>query len=315
MEQQVQLLNQAALVSVSVPRAKEVPKLVPVEHLTVPSSCSELLDEMARLREKCDRRGLVPLYHFTSPPVAPSILKGGFRMSTQGLGDGGVTFANLGPASYDLGSPEYEDNIISDCFGKERLEEYRGQHKLDVCLVYGMEPSVLQQAPGGRDNAKMVSKATFADLALSQADGSYYLRPDRILAAFLLDPKRPPLGKEALDSEFEAEAKRDAETKESLGSPGSLLASPIPSLGAAAEEVDTVSLSKAARLVAQGFAASETDLAYPGDAAKVHRVLKGDNSDTGDAGSHELLLNDATPHGITGGLSSKGLSRGPGTTI
>jgi hypothetical protein len=55
MEQQVQLLNQAALVSanscvsdiemaVSVPRAKEVAKWVPVEHLTVPSSCSELLD-------------------------------------------------------------------------------------------------------------------------------------------------------------------------------------------------------------------------------------------------------------------------------
>ena len=41
-------------------------------------------------------------------------------------------FSTLGPASYDLGSEQYEDNIITDCFGKERLEEYRGKHKLDV---------------------------------------------------------------------------------------------------------------------------------------------------------------------------------------
>ena len=43
-----------------------------------------------------------------------------------------------------------------DCFGKERLEEYRGKHKLDLVLVYGIEPALLQQAPGGRANAKMV---------------------------------------------------------------------------------------------------------------------------------------------------------------
>jgi hypothetical protein len=92
-----------------------------------------------------------------------------------------VYFSTLGPASYHLGSSEYEDNIIVDCFSKECLEYYRGQRKLDVCLVYGVEPSVLQQAPGGRDNAKMIaSKATFMDLALPHADGNYFLRLDRI---------------------------------------------------------------------------------------------------------------------------------------
>ena len=45
-----------------------------------------------------------------------------------------------------------------DCFGKERLEEYRGKHKLDVLLVYAVNPRVVEQAPGGRDNAKMVRK-------------------------------------------------------------------------------------------------------------------------------------------------------------
>ena len=32
--------------------------------------------------------GWVPLYHYTMPAAAPFILKGGFRMSTQGQGDG-----------------------------------------------------------------------------------------------------------------------------------------------------------------------------------------------------------------------------------
>ena len=44
-----------------------------------------------------------------------------------------------------------------DCFGAGRLEEYRGKHKLDLCIVYGAEPWALSPAPGGRDNALMVS--------------------------------------------------------------------------------------------------------------------------------------------------------------
>ena len=96
---------------------------------------------------------------YTSLSLAPLILSGGLRMSTQGQGDGGVYFSTLSPVSYGLGSQttaEYEENLIVDCFGKERLEEYRGKHKLDLVLVYGIEPALLQQAPGGRANAKMV---------------------------------------------------------------------------------------------------------------------------------------------------------------
>jgi hypothetical protein len=68
-----------------------------------------------------------------------------FRMSTQGQGDGGVYVSTQGPASYDLGSDEYEDNIIKDCFGVERIDEYRGKGKLDVIIVYGCAPDILQQ--------------------------------------------------------------------------------------------------------------------------------------------------------------------------
>ena len=39
--------------------------------------------------------------------------------------------SRLGPALRP-GTSKYEENIIIDCFGKERLEEYRGKHKLDV---------------------------------------------------------------------------------------------------------------------------------------------------------------------------------------
>jgi hypothetical protein len=71
-------------------------------------------------------------------------------MSTQGQGDGGVYFSTLGPAAYALGTDAYEENIIIDCFGPERLNEYEGKGMLDLCLIYGAEPKVLSQAPGER---------------------------------------------------------------------------------------------------------------------------------------------------------------------
>jgi hypothetical protein len=75
-------------------------------------------------------------------------------------------------------------NIIKDCFGVERLDEYIGKGALDVVIVYGCEPDALTQAPGGRDNAKMVSKSTFKEFSLEHNNGNYFLRPDRIMGAF-----------------------------------------------------------------------------------------------------------------------------------
>lgn len=45
------------------------------------------------------------------------------------------------------------------------------------------------KAPGGRDNAKMVPRSTFNDLMLPQFDGSYFLRPDRILGVFIFSKR------------------------------------------------------------------------------------------------------------------------------
>ena len=109
-------------------------------------------------------------------------------MSTQGQGDGGVYFSTLSPFSYGLGSAEYEGNLIVDCFGKERLNEYRGKHKLDLVIIYGIEPGLLLPAPGGRVNATMVAKKTFEELTLPDADGCFHLRPDSIFGAIVVNP-------------------------------------------------------------------------------------------------------------------------------
>jgi hypothetical protein len=103
-------------------------------------------------------------------------------------------------------------------FGFERLSEYKGKHMLDLCLVYGAEPLVLTQAPGGRDNAKMVSKALFQDLALPAPDGNYFLRPDRILGAFLLDPTHPPAEYARAEKEMSMQRENDCAVKDRLES-------------------------------------------------------------------------------------------------
>jgi hypothetical protein len=88
---------------------------------------------------------VLPLYHYTSLEVAQLIINGGLRMSTQGQGDGGVYVSTQGPACYNLGSPDYEANIIKDCFGVERVSEYLGKGKLEVVIVYGCSASALDQ--------------------------------------------------------------------------------------------------------------------------------------------------------------------------
>jgi hypothetical protein len=152
-----------------------------------PKTCSEYLDSMNRIRNIGKANGWAVLYHYTQPMFGSLISKTGFRMSTQGQGDGGVYFSTKSPASYGLGTEDYEKNIIVDCFGESRLDEYRGKHKLDLCIVYGVRPHVLSPAPGGRDNAVMIRKSDFEAMTYPHRDGNYFLRPDRILGIFQLD--------------------------------------------------------------------------------------------------------------------------------
>lgn len=168
------------------------PGMKPIEVVYV-STVNIYINAMTIIRQNAFERSLVLLFHYTSPTVISLILQAGLRMSTQGQGDGGVYLSTQGPASYGLGTDEYELNIIKDCFGFERIDEYKGKRKLDIVIIYGCEPSILQQAPGGRDNAKVVSKSTFNEFSLDHSDGNYFLRPDRILGCFYIDSSHAPV--------------------------------------------------------------------------------------------------------------------------
>lgn len=106
--------------------------------------------------------------------------------------------------------------MSSSGFGASRLEEFRGKHKLDVVFVYGAEPHALTQAPGGRDNAFMISKTTFELLSLPDTNGNYFLRPDRILGVFLIDPVQQLSGAHEANDELESERAADQATKDSI---------------------------------------------------------------------------------------------------
>jgi len=184
--------------------------------LRTPTSCLDFCSDMTIIRQACSDRGWYPVFHYTQPFLGELIYKSGFRMSTQGQGDGGIYFSTLGPASYDVGTMEYESNIIVDCYGESRLDEYIAQQKLDLVFVYGIEPDVLTQAPGGRDNAKMISKASIECFSLPHPDGNYFLRPDRIMAAFLIDPLNPPALTSVAVDPLDRERENDVLSRQAL---------------------------------------------------------------------------------------------------
>jgi len=194
--------------------------------------CKTMLD----LRAQCTVQNKVPLYHYTMPSIVPSILRGGLRMSTQGQGDGGVYFSTLGPCSYGMGSAfhkennsldRYEDALIKDCFGVERLAEYKGTDKLEALLVYAIPVGCLQPAPGGRDNAMVVSKVTFQDLSLPDADGNFFLDPSHIIGAFHISPFVPPKCSDKTPELAETEHINDLKVQISLKTRGNVLSANV----------------------------------------------------------------------------------------
>jgi hypothetical protein len=109
-------------------------------------------------------------------------------MSRRGEGNGGVYFSTKGPANYEIGTPEYEFNIIKDLFGKLYLKkDFLGKQKVDVCLVFGVNPLLLEKATFGGDNSVVVSKELFDAIAPADSVGDYFLRSDFLLGAFWVD--------------------------------------------------------------------------------------------------------------------------------
>jgi len=180
-----------------------------------------------------DGGDFVLVYHYTRRAVVPRILDKGLcccratierRGGVGGMvasGGGGVYFSTLGPASYGLGTHMYEENLIVDCFGEERLCEYKGKGNLDVCLVCRVDPRVLRQAPGAGGNRTVTAASASSNSSSSvvvpseyfEAFGAakrrsigsadcdeqydlgrrkeyFYLHPHMIVAAFDLGPGR-----------------------------------------------------------------------------------------------------------------------------
>lgn len=166
-------------------------------------SIQQLMTEMVNIRSKGDMRGLIPLYHYTSLTAAKLIMKDGFRMSSNNLSSktDGVHFTTHGPACYGLGSEDYEVNIFKDFYGIGK------RRSLDTFIVYGCCPRVLEKVITNIlfDNVTlyslskylfssqitsrhmMVSKAAFGRFSLADLDGNFFLRPDHILGAFIVD--------------------------------------------------------------------------------------------------------------------------------
>jgi hypothetical protein len=86
-----------------------------------------------------------------------------------------------------------------------------------VCFVYGVDPSILTQVQSGGKKATLVSLRTLQNFAVPQPKGDFLLRPDRIMAAFFIDPANPPSSCDKSASEMGAEKANDAAVKEELG--------------------------------------------------------------------------------------------------
>ena len=156
-------------------------------------SCKEYLARMSEIRLECEKRGLMPVYYQILPAAAETIAKKGFRYSFQSVKDVGIYFTTRSPASYDLGCTEYEEYLALDMLNLDSVQNVRGSHKFDACFVYAAEARVLRQAPGSRGSSVMVPQVFLEILSEPEPrTRDFLLRPDRIVACFLLDPAKPP---------------------------------------------------------------------------------------------------------------------------
>jgi hypothetical protein len=137
--------------------------------------------------ELCSSNKLFPVFHYTNVNNKKLILKNGLLLSDSGQGDGGVYFSMSGPAHYGVGKFENsEENIILDCYGKERLDEFRGKGKVNMVIVVAT-PAELLSKVDHRENAVVLHKSVVQSLTTSNIQDQYYLTPDRICGCFDLE--------------------------------------------------------------------------------------------------------------------------------
>lgn len=65
-------------------------------------SCEVYLGRMGEIQVECEKRGLVPVYHYILAG-AETIAEKGFCYSSNSAKDAGIYFTTLSPAYYDAG--------------------------------------------------------------------------------------------------------------------------------------------------------------------------------------------------------------------
>jgi hypothetical protein len=181
-----------------------------------------------------------------------------------------------------------------------------GKGKLDALVVYGCEADFLTQAPGGRDNAKMVPKSYFTSLMLPQANGDYFLRSDRILAVFIIsnDDVSRIMAMHHRDDEVEAEVQKELQTREDL------------------DDVFHLSNAYARELVKVAARASSSNIAADRDIEvgsgntgsylmSLGEVYKGEDSDVKSTSSHLHNSGEDGSSGVVEAITTRRLSDNP----
>jgi hypothetical protein len=157
-------------------------------HIQPLGSIMALSLQMQPIRRRCIQHELIPMYHYTSLSMAKLILSEGFRLCSRDFDsrdvDHGVYFSTKGPASFELGTEDYEINIIKDFYGVDRISEFKGRGLFDTVFVYGFNPLVLEHVTGASESSQMVSLLTFKLLSLCDDKGNYFLNKDFIFGAF-----------------------------------------------------------------------------------------------------------------------------------
>lgn len=133
-------------------------KIKPIDTIHV------LCDYFSDVRNKANKNNLIPLYHYTSLHAAMIIMKKGIKLNSietnyhHDIGNifnhingfnsnngGGIYFTTKSPASYHVGSKQYEINLLKDLYNVENVNKYKGNKKCDVVIVYGCCADVLEQ--------------------------------------------------------------------------------------------------------------------------------------------------------------------------
>mmetsp|Transcript_46260 Transcript_46260/g.59463 ORF Transcript_46260/g.59463 Transcript_46260/m.59463 type:complete len:919 (+) Transcript_46260:649-3405(+) len=148
-----------------------------------PENFKQYHQKLEVARQAITSLGLVPLYYFTSPLVSSDIVTRGIKAQTHQIG---VYFSIKGPCSLGLGTTSFMENVITHMVGKDEVEQYHERGMLDLLIVYGAEPCCIRKSP--LPGQVMIGQDRLEEFSKVNADnGNFYLRPDRIFAALILD--------------------------------------------------------------------------------------------------------------------------------